>query len=197
MSVRLSYDPSAVEFLGVDAGELLNRQGVPSLALSGEAGVVDVALLGRGAALRGTGTLAEARFRVRAAGAPGISIASLTARDGENGAVAVAYAGGPVGTPPAGSRVPEATVLMAPSPNPSAGVTGLTFTLAREARVDLTVYGLDGRKVRTLVSETRAAGAYRLEWDGRDEGGRATHAGMYFVRMTTPDVRQARTLIRL
>jgi len=195
LSVQLRFDAQAVEFLGVDAGELLNRQGVPSLALSSEAGVVDAAVLGTGAALRGTGDLAIARFRVLRAGDPGIAIASVDARSGENRPVLVTYAGGPTAVPPP-SAAPEQTVLLAPSPNPSSGTTGLTFTLAKEGRVELAVYGLDGRRVRTLVAETRAPGTYRLEWDGRDDAGRVTRAGMYFVRLSA-DRNMSRVLVRL
>lgn len=194
LSVRLDFDPAVVEFLGVDEGELLGRQGAPGLALSSGPGIVDVALLGEGAALRGSGVLANARFRVKAAGDARLGIASVSARDGRNAEVPIAYAGAPAGTP---VRTPEATSLLAPSPNPSARGTALTFTLAQGARVELAIFGVDGRRVRTLVAGERGAGTYRIEWDGRDDAGQAARAGMYFARMSAGAVRMTRPLIRL
>ena len=66
LSAQLDYDASVVEFLGVESGPLLDAQAAQGVVLSSAPGDVDVALLGTGAGLRGTGELARARFRVKA-----------------------------------------------------------------------------------------------------------------------------------
>jgi flagellar hook assembly protein FlgD len=49
--------------------------------------------------------------------------------------------------------------------------------------------------VATLVAERREAGQYQVNWDGRDSGGQAVRAGMYYARLVTPEGRFTRTLV--
>jgi probable HAF family extracellular repeat protein len=74
-----------------------------------------------------------------------------------------------------------------PTPNPARGRATFDLSLARagEARVDL--YDVAGRRVRTLISGPQPAGARQLEWDGRDAGGGAAGAGVYFARFESDD----------
>lgn len=67
-------------------------------------------------------------------------------------------------------------------PNPFNPVTNIKFSVAREGHVDLSVYDLSGRLVRTLVSENRSAGDHEVIWDGKNEQGGAVPSGMYFYR---------------
>jgi flagellar hook assembly protein FlgD len=39
--------------------------------------------------------------------------------------------------------------------------------------------------VRTLLDGSLPAGAHRVAWDGKHEGGAAARAGVYFLRLTT------------
>jgi hypothetical protein len=68
-------------------------------------------------------------------------------------------------------------------PNPSREGIAFTFDLARAGDVTFAVYDALGRKVRTLSSGTRAAGAQRAAWDGRDDGGARVAPGVYFGRL--------------
>jgi hypothetical protein len=151
---------------------------------------VDVALLGKGAGLLGSGELVQVRFRVRAVGDPQLMLASAEGRDGANQKVALN--GQPVAMQP---QLPTRTLFSAPAPNPFNGTTTLSFALARGGAVELAVYGVDGRKVATLVKGAREAGQYRLTWDGRDGTGQAVRPGMYYARLTTPEGRFTRTLV--
>ena len=85
-----------------------------------------------------------------------------------------------VGTPRATS-----TMLAGAYPNPFESSTTISFRLAQAGQVSLAVYGVDGRKVRTLASGRWEAGVHPVRWDGRDGDGRSTAAGIYFVRLTT------------
>jgi flagellar hook assembly protein FlgD len=80
-------------------------------------------------------------------------------------------------------------------PNPFARTTALAFALARPGAVTLAVYSVDGRRVATLVNETREAGTYRLQWDGRDASGNVVRSGLYYARLTTPQGSFTRTLV--
>jgi hypothetical protein len=92
---------------------------------------------------------------------------------------------------------PALTALFAPSPNPSRGATALGYSLARPGRVHLSVLAVDGRQVTALVDAERSAGVHRLEWDGRDGGGRPVSPGLYYARLVTPDGSFTRRVVRL
>jgi len=77
------------------------------------------------------------------------------------------------------------TFALAPaSPNPlRGGTTRLSYTLAERGHVDLSVFDLQGRVVRELVSADQGAGAHTTQWDGLNRAGRPVAAGPYFVRL--------------
>jgi hypothetical protein len=69
------------------------------------------------------------------------------------------------------------------SPNPCNPVTTLRFELAVAHQVNLSLYDLRGRHVRTLVSEWRAAGVHEEAWNGQDDLGRPVSSGTYLYRL--------------
>ena len=69
-------------------------------------------------------------------------------------------------------------------PNPSHGLTRLRFTLPGEAMtVRLEIFDVEGRRVRSLDRGGLAAGEHLVNWDGRDDAGRALAAGQYLSRL--------------
>lgn len=72
-------------------------------------------------------------------------------------------------------------------PNPFSHQTRLSLAVrtAGDARVD--VIDVTGRTVRSLLDAKVPAGALEVEWDGRDDAGRAVAAGVYFFRLQTAD----------
>ncbi len=82
-------------------------------------------------------------------------------------------------------RLPLATRLQAPHPNPFNPTTTIAFELAQAGSVRLSVYGVDGRHVADLVDESLAAGAHRAVWRGRDGAGRPVASGTYLVQLRT------------
>jgi hypothetical protein len=70
-------------------------------------------------------------------------------------------------------------------PNPFNSDTAIRFSLLKPDAVELAVFNLAGQKVATLVKGYRAAGQYKVIWDGRDELGRELATGMYFYRLQT------------
>jgi len=62
--------------------------------------------------------------------------------------------------------------------------------------VDLAVYDVRGRKVRSLVSRPEAAGLREVRWDGRDDRGQRVASGVYFVRLRAEaEVRLGRVVL--
>jgi flagellar hook assembly protein FlgD len=69
-------------------------------------------------------------------------------------------------------------------PNPARSAVALVFHLEREQDAHLRVTDVQGRRVTDRALGRLAAGAQRVEWDGRDAFGRAP-AGIYFCAIET------------
>ena len=85
------------------------------------------------------------------------------------------------------------TALRSPYPNPMSRVTTIDFTIVKGGMVELAVFDLQGRPVRTLVHEYRAPGTWNWSWDGRDASGQFSQNGIYFVRLLAPGESQPLT----
>ncbi len=185
VSVALRWDARVVMPVAVEGAEFLTTQG--GVAMTPRAGVVDAALLGNGPGMAGEGNLATVRFRALAVGDPGIGVERVVGRDAQNTNVEVK-----VGAPVAMVNRPTSTELQAVVPNPIHGDAVLSFSLVSEGRVDLSIYSVDGRRVRTVVSGVQPAGSYRFVWNGADDHGRTLQAGAYYVRFEALGVRKTR-----
>jgi hypothetical protein len=99
------------------------------------------------------------------------------------------------GVPAAGSRVSLA--LGSPVPNPAPGSVAVALALPARADVRAAVLDASGRRVRDLGARRLAAGAHRLEWDGRDDRGRAAPAGVYFLSVVSAGSTRAVRCVRV
>jgi hypothetical protein len=68
-------------------------------------------------------------------------------------------------------------------PNPVRDEAAVSFRVAEEGAVKLTVYSLNNKSIRTLLSERYQPGAYTIKWDGKDDAGNRVASGMYLVRI--------------
>lgn len=82
---------------------------------------------------------------------------------------------------------PDATSFTAPWPNPARSVARCSFALTRQAMVEVDAYGVDGRRIRRLVSGTWPAGREEIAWDLRDDAGNLVPAGVYLIRARLGD----------
>jgi FlgD Ig-like domain len=91
----------------------------------------------------------------------------------------------------------EGRIDLMASPNPFSSRSTIRFSLAKSAEVELAVYDLNGRSVRTLRHGPMAAGLHALEWDGRDASGREAAHGIYFVRLIAGATSEMTKVVRL
>ncbi|MCF7920653.1 MAG: hypothetical protein K9N06_12140 [Candidatus Cloacimonetes bacterium] len=68
-------------------------------------------------------------------------------------------------------------------PNPFNPVTWLSFELADGAEVNLDIYNLKGRKIRTLIDAFFPTGKHQTLWDGKDDHQVSVSSGIYFCNM--------------
>ncbi len=75
--------------------------------------------------------------------------------------------------------VPRRTALLGGYPNPFNPGTVVRFALAGEQEVEVLVFDLHGRALRTLLRGALPAGEHSARWDGRDDAGVEVPAGVY------------------
>ncbi len=68
-------------------------------------------------------------------------------------------------------------------PNPFSAEAAISFSLPSTGHVNVTIYDMTGRAIRTLSDTEMMAAEHSLIWDGLDEAGHAVGAGVYFCRL--------------
>lgn len=84
---------------------------------------------------------------------------------------------------PALARAPEQAELAQNYPNPFNSSTLLLYQLPEGGLMDLAVYDLRGRRVRTLANGVKPAGYYEAVWDGRSDAGIPLPSGLFWAVM--------------
>jgi len=74
------------------------------------------------------------------------------------------------------------------TPNPMRTSGSIGFATSRRGQLKADLFDASGRRVRSLMGGAEAAGGWHvLTVDGRDEGGAALAAGIYFYRIVSVD----------
>ncbi len=89
------------------------------------------------------------------------------------------------GTGVGDDELPAALSLLPAHPNPFNPWTKLSFDLPAAGRVQLEIFDVSGRRVTTLIDESREAGRHEIAWNGLDDSGRAVASGVYLSRLGT------------
>ena len=85
---------------------------------------------------------------------------------------------------PAQAGTAEMSFAFGNCPNPFKPMTSIQYTIPVPGPVDLRIYDVTGRLVRTLLDgELRGAGPHVSEWRGVGDDGSAAAAGVYFARI--------------
>ncbi len=80
-------------------------------------------------------------------------------------------------------------------PNPCNPATTIRYSLARKEHVHLSIYDVNGRRVRILVNEVQDAGSKKVIWDGKNEKGVKMASGVYFYRLETPSYSMSKKIV--
>jgi hypothetical protein len=93
--------------------------------------------------------------------------------------------------------LPEHYDLSQNYPNPFNLGTRIEFSLPRPTFVEISILNIEGRCIRTLVSEYLSTGYKAVSWDGIDDAGREVASGVYFYRLVTEDFTDSKKMILL
>ncbi|UCE05098.1 MAG: T9SS type A sorting domain-containing protein, partial [bacterium] len=98
---------------------------------------------------------------------------------------------------PETATIPNESRLAQNYPNPFNPETHISYRVISTEFVNLTIYDLLGRKIRTLISETRAPGNYIVIWDGRDENGYKMPSGVYMYTLKSDDFIETKKMLMM
>ena len=76
--------------------------------------------------------------------------------------------------------VPDTYVLGDSYPNPFNPVTTIEYGLPEASTIELSVYDIHGKLIKTLDQGSKVAGYYSIEWNAQN-----VPTGTYFIRMIT------------
>ncbi len=94
--------------------------------------------------------------------------------------------------------LPSELSLGRPYPNPFGASSSIAYDVPTGgAQVDVSIFDVTGRRVKTLVSEARPAGRHIAVWRGVDSSGQRVASGTYFYRMRAGDFEATRRIVRV
>ena len=80
--------------------------------------------------------------------------------------------------------VPATRMRLSPvRPNPSSGMTRISFELGTAGPARLAVYAVTGQLVTELANGQMAPGRREVQWNGHDRSGKQVASGVYYVRL--------------
>ena len=81
--------------------------------------------------------------------------------------------------------LPEKFALKSNYPNPFNPTTQIAYDLPQDCRVTITIYNIQGRKIKTLIASHQSAGYKSIKWNSRDQHGNQVSTGVYIYKMQT------------
>jgi len=93
--------------------------------------------------------------------------------------------------------IPEVFTLHQNHPNPFNPVTILQYDLPEDALVNITIYDMMGRQVKTLINGSQTAGYKSIQWNATNNLGEPVSAGIYIYMVQAGQFRQARKMALL
>jgi len=79
--------------------------------------------------------------------------------------------------------IPEEFVLHQNYPNPFNPVTPLRYELPENGHVNVTIYDMLGRQVKTLINRAQDAGYKSVIWNATNDYGKPVSAGIYLYQI--------------
>lgn len=182
LNMPIAYG-SGLQLVSIEQGNIWPEA---SLLLHTNAeGLVEIscATLGQNA-LEGDGNIATLVFNVVGSDTE-ITLQPMIARSWDNHDIAITY--DYTANEDLVNVIPLESYLGSNFPNPFNPSTTIQYGLKEASSVRINVYNSRGQLVRTLINESKAAGTYRVVWDGKDSNNRSVSSGIYYFRMEAQD----------
>ena len=93
--------------------------------------------------------------------------------------------------------IPEVFALHQNYPNPFNPVTTLRYDLPENNLVNITIYDMMGREVKTLVNQTQDAGYKSIIWNATNDYGKPVSAGIYLYQIQAGEYISTKKMVLL
>ena len=94
-------------------------------------------------------------------------------------------------------QIPMTYAIHQNYPNPFNPVTTLRYDLPEDALVNITIYDMVGRVVKTLINDQQTAGYRSLQWNATNDAGLPLSAGIYLYMIQAGELRQTKKMVLL
>ena len=95
------------------------------------------------------------------------------------------------------SNFPENFSLKQNYPNPFNPITSLRYDLPEDGLVNITIYDMMGRIVKTLVNGSQTAGFKSVQWNATNDRNEPVSAGLYLYTIQAGEFRQTKKMVLL
>jgi hypothetical protein len=96
-----------------------------------------------------------------------------------------------------GVTIPDVYALHQNYPNPFNPTTKIRYDLPEDANVNITIYDIMGRRVKTLINSNQTAGYWNVRWNATNNLGEPVSAGMYIYMIQAGEFRQTKKMVLL
>ena len=93
--------------------------------------------------------------------------------------------------------LPKQYILHQNYPNPFNPVTSLWYDLSEDGLVNITIYDMMGRVVKTLVNSSQTAGYKSIRWNATNDRNEPVSAGLYLYTIQAGEFRQTKKMVVL
>ena len=93
--------------------------------------------------------------------------------------------------------IPQVYTLHQNYPNPFNPITTLRYDLPEQANVNIIIYDMLGRQVKTLINQTQDAGFKSVIWDATNDYGKPVSAGVYLYQIRAGEFVQTKKMVLL
>ena len=93
--------------------------------------------------------------------------------------------------------IPYYYTLHQNNPNPFNPVTILRYDLPEDAMVNITIYDMMGRNIKTLINQTQDPGYKSIIWDATNDQGQLVSAGIYLYQIQAGEYISTKKMVLL
>ncbi len=88
--------------------------------------------------------------------------------------------------------LPSTFKLYSNYPNPFNPVTNIKYDLPSASHIQLAIFDLSGKKIKTLINDTQNAGYHSVTWNGIDRHGNSVASGIYIYKIMTEEFTESK-----
>ncbi len=93
-------------------------------------------------------------------------------------------------------QTPGEYSLLGNYPNPFNPTTTVSYTLPFQSAVELVIYDIMGREVKSFNISSQSAGYQNIFWDGTNRNGSSVSSGIYLYRISIKSLENGKTFVK-